>query len=79
MKRLKKILCEVLKIKEEQITDRLTPQDVKTWDSMNALILVSALERAFNVKFTLVEVIEVKCVGDIKKLLAKHGVELIQD
>ena len=79
MKRLKKVLCEVLKIKEGEITDELTPNDVKTWDSMNALILVSALEGTFNVKFTLVEVMGVKCIGDIKALLKKHNVELLED
>ncbi len=79
MKRLKKILCGVLKIKEGEITDQLTPNDVKTWDSMNALILVSALEESFGVKFTLVEVMNVKCIGDIKNLLKKHNVELLEN
>ena len=79
MKRLKKVLCEVLKMKEEEITEELTPNDVKMWDSMNALILVSALESTFNVKFTLVEVMGVKCIGDITKLLKKHNVELFGD
>ena len=79
MKRLRKVLCEVLKIKEDEITDALTPNDVKTWDSINALILVAALESTFNVRFTLVEVMEVKCIGDITKLLRQHNVELLED
>ena len=66
-------------MKEEEITEELTPNDVKMWDSMNALILVSALESTFNVKFTLVEVMGVKCIGDITKLLKKHNVELFGD
>ena len=78
MIRLKKILYEVLRIKEDEITDELTPNDVKTWDSMNALILVSVLESTFNVRFTLVEVMSVRCIGDITKLLRQHNVELIE-
>ena len=76
MKTLQSILSRILEIEEAQVTDQLTPADVGTWDSMNALIMVSELESAFNVKFTSAEVTEVKCVGDIKKILSKHGAEI---
>ena len=79
MKRLKKVLCDVLKMKEGDIADELTPNDVETWDSINALILVSVLESTFNVRFTLVEVMSVKCIGDITKLLRQHNVELLEN
>ena len=79
MKRLKHILCKVLEIGEDEIYDRLTPRDVTTWDSMNALILVSELERTFDVRFTFAEVTGVQCVGDIKDVLRKHGVVLHED
>jgi acyl carrier protein len=76
MERLKTILVNVLNIDENIITDELSPADVSNWDSFNALMLVSEIENAFGIKFTLNEIVEVKNVGDIKKALAGHGVIL---
>ena len=76
MKQLKAILSKVLRIPEVEIKDSLTPADVEAWDSMNALILVSELERSFKIRFTYADVTGVKCVGDIKAALARYGVQL---
>lgn len=76
MKRLKAILSKVLGIDEAMITDKTSPDNVDTWDSFNALMLVSELEKEFNVKFTMEEIMSVKCVKDIKESLKKHGIEL---
>jgi len=76
MNRLKAILSKVLEIDENKITDETSPNNVPTWDSFNALLLVSELEKAFNVKFTMEEVTAVKCVRDIKEALRRHNVKL---
>ena len=74
MKTLKQVLSEVLGIEENSITDQLMPKDVDTWDSMNGLILVAALESNFKIRFTTAEVVGVKCVADIKAVLRSKGV-----
>lgn len=76
MKRLKAILSKVLQIDESTIVDETSPDNVDSWDSFNGLMLVSELENEFKIKFTMEEVISAKCVGDIKKFLLAHGVEL---
>ena len=76
MKKFTILLSEILKIKDEDIHDNLTPTEVSLWDSMNALVLVAGLERNYNIRFTMAEIIGVKCVGDIKKILENHGVDL---
>lgn len=78
-KRLKATLSKVLKIEEEEITDETSPNNVTTWDSMNALLLVTALEDEFKVKFTAGDIIGVKNVGDIKDSLKRHGVIFSDD
>lgn len=78
MKRLKAILSKVLDISEESITDTMSPNDVESWDSFNGLLLVSELEKEFNVKFTMDEVTSVKCVADIKSALKMHGIKLYE-
>ncbi len=76
MRRLKQILSKVLGTNENEITDETSPDNVETWDSFNGLMLVSELEKEFNVHFTMDEVTSVKCVRDIKESLKKHGVNL---
>jgi acyl carrier protein len=73
-KRLKATLSKVLQIEEDEITDETSPDNTSTWDSMNALLLVTALEDEFNVRFTAGDIIGVKNVGDIKESLKRHGV-----
>lgn len=75
-KKLSDILVRVLGVREEEITDAMSPQTVSSWDSYNALMLVSELETAFNVHFTMDEVVAVRNVGDIRSALRKHGISL---
>ncbi|OGY63164.1 MAG: hypothetical protein A3I24_02840 [Candidatus Harrisonbacteria bacterium RIFCSPLOWO2_02_FULL_41_13b] len=76
MKKLEELLGKVLSIDSKIITDETSPANVESWDSFNGLVLVSELEKQFKVKFTIDEVTSVKNVGDIKKALKKHGIEL---
>ena len=69
MKRIKSILANVLQIDEDLITDETSPENVEAWDSFNALLLISELEKAFNINFDINEVMSIKCVGDIKEIL----------
>ena len=74
MKRLREVLSKVFEIDESRVTEETSPNNVESWDSFGGLMLVSELESKFNVKFTMDEVTSVKCVGDIKEILRKHGV-----
>lgn len=76
MKKIKTILAKVLQIDEDSITDETSPENVETWDSFNALLLISEFEKAFKMHFNIDEVTAVKCVRDIKKILKKHGAKI---
>ena len=74
MKRMYSLLSKVLGIEESKINDETSPDNTESWDSFNGLVMVSELEKEFDVKFTMEEVVSVKCVKDIKECLKKHGV-----
>lgn len=76
IKKLNSILSRVLSVKEEEITDAMSPDTAPSWDSYNALMLVSELESGFNAHFTMDEVVAVKNVGDIKEALKRHNIIL---
>ena len=67
MKTFNQIVVEILKIKESDISDNLTPKDVPDWDSMNYLMFISELESNFNVSFGMNEVMDAKSLGDVRK------------
>lgn len=76
MARLEKILSKVLEVKQTDINDESSPDNISNWDSFNGLMLVSELENEFKISFTVDEVINVRTVGEIKKALMKHGVKV---
>lgn len=76
MNKLRTVIARVLQVEEAMITEEASPLTIETWDSFNALMLVSELENVFKVKFTLEEVTGVKCVRDIKDNLLKRGVDI---
>lgn len=76
MHKLLKILSRVLDIKAEDITDGIGPDNTESWDSFNGLLLATELEKEFEVKFTMEDIVSIKNVGDIKKKLIKYRVKL---
>ncbi len=76
IKKLLAILSKILDIDENIITDETSPRNTETWDSFNALMIVSELENTFNIHFTMDEVTAVTCVGDIKEALKRHGIDM---
>lgn len=77
MKKLYDLLGKILEIDPKIITDRTSPANTPTWDSYNALLMISEIEAAFKAKFTMDEVMKVKNVGDIKRVLKKYGIDIV--
>ena len=76
MKRLKKIISEVMHVKPDSITDQTSPKNVKKWDSLRGLLLITAIENNYKIKFTSKDMMLIKNVGDIKRVLKKYKVKL---
>ena len=74
LEKLYNILSKILEIDIRKINSKTSPDNIEAWDSYNGLMMVTELELAFNVNFTMDEVIAVRNVGDIIKTLKKHGV-----
>lgn len=67
------IVVEVLSVKESDIRDDLTPQDVPDWDSMNYLLFIGELEKNFSLSFTMDEVMNARTLGEIRKIVEERG------
>jgi len=69
------ILSDVLDIDISLIDENTGPDNVESWDSFNALMLISEFEEKFKLSFTMKEVEHVNSVKDIIQVLKNKGVE----
>jgi acyl carrier protein len=54
-----------------ELRDDLTAKDVKGWDSLSNVDLVVAVEQRFKIKLTTREVVSLKNVGELVRLVEK--------
>lgn len=59
------IFRDVLDNEEIVLTDETMANDIEEWDSLSHIQLIVAIEKAFGVKFTSLEIKELGDVGDM--------------
>lgn len=67
------IVADVMEY-EGDITSATSQEDIERWDSLQHIALVRALEQEFGVALSMDEMMEIRTVGDIETVLARHGV-----
>lgn len=72
--RVARVFSEVLGVSAEQITDDTSPDNTPQWDSMAAMNLVVAIEDEFDVTLSTAEIISMRNVAIVKKVLSAKGV-----
>lgn len=67
------IFRDVLDNEEIILTDETTANDIEEWDSLSHIQLIVAIEKAFGVKFTSLEIMKWKNVGEmLDSIVAKQ-------
>jgi acyl carrier protein len=74
--KLKKIIGSVFKIDATSVNNETSPDTVESWDSLNHLNLVLALEEGFDVSFTEEQTVEILNFELIKMSLQELGVDI---
>ena len=69
--RLTPIFRDVLDDDTLTIHDEMTADDVPGWDSLSHINLITAVENAFGVKFSIKDVRSMKNVGSLTELLKR--------
>ena len=73
--KLYQIVSEVFNVELNKINDNTSPENLEEWDSFNFYVLLDQIENKFNIKFDLDETLEIKKIGDFKKLFEKYGTD----
>ena len=69
METLKEIFSSVLGVKAGDITLEMSPENTPAWDSLNAIVLITEIEKAFNVRFGYDEAMSPKKFSDVVALV----------
>lgn len=75
MEQLKKIMADVLRMREEEVTDNLSIKDTDKWDSLKHMELVVTIEQTFGIRLTANEIVSMVNMSEIKRVLKDKGVE----
>ena len=67
--RLEIIFRKIFEDSQLVISETMTAQDVEKWTSLTHLSMIDAVEREFNIKFKLKEILKLKNVGDLIQLV----------
>lgn len=67
------LLAEVLQVPAAKITDDLAMADVDAWDSLKHMELVVALETTFDIQLTFDEIVAMRSVREIKRVLGERS------
>jgi acyl carrier protein len=71
--KLAEIVADIFFLDEAEVTMDLTPEDVGLWDSLNHLILITAVENAFHIKLTMSEIQSIDNIGKLNELVIRHA------
>ena len=72
--KLYRIVSKVFNVDNSKINDETSPENLDEWDSFNFYVLLDEIENEFSIKFDLDETLEIKKIGDFKKIFQKHGI-----
>lgn len=73
MERLTEIFRDVFDDESIEISDSTTADDIEAWDSLEHITLISAVEKAFKMRFSMREVSGMKNVGEMAEILLEKG------
>ena len=74
--RFRGVVATVLGITPDRVQDQLDPDSIDTWDSLNHINLIAALEQEFGVMLPAGSMAANHSVRGLKTLLVEHGVEM---
>lgn len=71
--RLNEVFRDVFDDESIELSEDTTADDIDGWDSLEHITLISAVEKAFKMRFTMKEVSGMKNVGEMIDILAERA------
>lgn len=71
--KLTEVFRDVFDDEDIELTDSTTADDIDDWDSLEHITLISAVEKAFKMRFTMKEVSSMKNVGEMMDIISERA------
>ncbi|MGE0094448.1 MAG: acyl carrier protein [Alphaproteobacteria bacterium] len=72
--RIAAVFSEVLRISPGSINDQTSPENTPQWDSLAVVTLVTAIEDEFGVTLSTREIMSMRSIALVRKVLLEKGV-----
>ena len=69
---LTNLLRDIFKSPNLVLTETTTAADVEGWDSLTHMQVISQVEKTFGIKLKLTEIMRLKNVGDLSRIIDGH-------
>ena len=69
MEKLNQIISDVLRMKQEELKNELTMQDLESWDSLKHMDLITTIEKNYDIQFSMDEILTMIDIKTIKKIV----------
>jgi len=76
MKKLCRMVAEVLGVEEESVTPDTGPMVLSAWDSLNHMRLMAQIEEYYAIMLSADEIVSLLSVQDIAGFLAAKGIQV---
>jgi len=73
-KNLEQLLADLLQIPVSEVTDELAMTNLEVWDSLKHMELIATLEEQLDIQLSFDDIVAMRSVGDIKRVLSDRGV-----
>lgn len=73
--KLNQMIGSIFECDDARLKDTDTANDIEAWDSVTHILLLSAIEEEFHIKFSDAEMSEIETIGQIREAVAaRRGV-----
>jgi acyl carrier protein len=72
--KLVNLFAQFFDVAPSTLNDESSPDNTPQWDSLTSMILVAAVEEAFNVQLSTKEIVAMQTIGLVRTVLRRKGV-----
>jgi acyl carrier protein len=72
LEQVQKVLADVFDVPEESLDPDASPETIKTWDSLQHMNMVLAIEERFDIHFSVMEIEKLVSVRAISEAVARE-------
>ena len=68
---LKNVILRTLQLNEFDLRDETRAYQVPGWDSLSHIVVITAIEKEYRIRFKLPEILRLNNIGDLQTLINK--------